>query len=150
MTADGGDGIIPDRAGTDRAPSPSARLRVRAATGDRFSGPPEGLDPAIAGLWPGLAADCREMAGGAEADMVILAQVVRAMDRLEAIRRAIEAEGVTVAGSTGQVRGHPLLTVEARLRAEVVQGLQMLGLAPSQTRRHSATVTRAGRLVRPR
>jgi P27 family predicted phage terminase small subunit len=67
-------------------------------------------------------------AGTAEVDLVVLEQVLRARDRLQAVSTKLDADGVTVTGSKDQVRPHPLLSVERALRAEVVAGLQQLGL----------------------
>jgi P27 family predicted phage terminase small subunit len=75
-----------------------------------------------------------------EPDLIVLADVLRAQDELDAIRQVIAAEGNMVAGSQGQVRPHPLLAVQRALRADVARGLERLWLTP----RHRA----AARLVR--
>lgn len=90
--------------------------------------PPGDLSADSRALWPGLAADVVSAMGGAEVDFLRLADVLRARDRLAAVTVALERDGVTVAGSKGQLRPHPLLTTEASLRREVADGLAALKL----------------------
>jgi hypothetical protein len=98
--------------------------------------------------WPGLVADITatwpRAAVPSEAVLVLLGNVLHALDRLDQIA-AVLAEGVTTEGSKGQVRAHPLLPVEAALRREVVKGFEELGLAGYAVR--NLGVDELGRLV---
>jgi P27 family predicted phage terminase small subunit len=78
---------------------------------------PEGLTKQSRDLWAGLRADLEAVNAGtatAEVDLVVLEQVLRARDRLQAVSTKLDADGVTVTGSKDQVRPHPLLSVERR------------------------------------
>lgn len=110
--------------------------------------PPEGLSLPAAARWAGLAADVQELGGGnaAEVDLVLLELVVRQGDRLEEVRLVLAEEGVTVVGSKGQKRPHPLLAAEGQLARDIAAGLERLGLTPKR-RPWRAVVTAAGRLV---
>lgn len=46
------------------------------------------------------------------AGLVILRTALEAFDRAQAARKAINKDGMTVKGRDGQIRSHPLLTVE--------------------------------------
>jgi len=110
---------------------------------------PEGLPQESRDLWCGLRADLEAVNAGAataEVDLVVLEQVLRARDRLQAVSQKLDADGVTVAGSKDQVRPHPLLSVERALRAEVVAGLKQLGLTGRSD--HRLHVDANGRIVR--
>ncbi len=93
---------------------------------------PADLSEASAALWPGLVADLEAANAGAEVDLILLADVLRARDRLAQVREILAAEGLTTTGSKGQTRPHPLLDVEASLRREVAVGLDRLGLSPNR------------------
>lgn len=110
--------------------------------------PPVDLSEPSQALWPRMVADLRAVTGAAEVDLLLLADLLRAVDRLSAVRDVLGAEGLTVPGSKGQTRGHPLLTVEASLRAEVAGSMERLGLAPTPARSNWTKVTGSGRLVR--
>ncbi len=107
---------------------------------------PPDLSPASADAWPGLAADLHAIHGGHEADFTLLANVLRAEDRLAGVAKAIGLDGVTVTGSKGQLRPHPLLAVETVLRREVAEGLDRLRLSPAK-RDAYWKVGRSGRLT---
>jgi hypothetical protein len=89
---------------------------------------PVGLSPEIAALWPGLASDLLVVTGGAAVDFRALADLLRIEDRLRQVRAALDADGVTVLGSTGQIRPHPLLVTEATLARAVRDGYNALHL----------------------
>ena len=72
------------------------------------------------------------------ADRIMIENVAGAQGELESIAAVIEADGTTVAGSRGQIRPHPLLGLERELRADVIGGLEKLGLDP----RHRAAARR--------
>lgn len=56
------------------------------------------------------------------AEMEVLAEVVSLLDEIDLLKVAIDADGVTVQGSTGQTRTHPALT-EIRQHRLAVQRL---------------------------
>lgn len=57
-------------------------------------------------------------------ELELLAEVCRRLDRIDAYRTVIDAEGLMVAGSMGQWVPHPLLAAE---RAEVTLVSKLLG-----------------------
>ncbi len=107
--------------------------------------PPPDLSPASQAAWPGLASDVAAVTRGAAVDFDLLADLLRARDRLATVSATLEADGVTVTGSMGQVRPHPLLSVEANLRKECADGLDRLGLTPNK-RSAYVRIDRAGRI----
>jgi hypothetical protein len=109
---------------------------------------PGDLSPESSALWPGLAADVAVAMGGGQVDFLALAGVLRAADRLAEIRAVLAAEGLTVKGSKGQSRPHPLLIAESVLRREVAQGMKSLRLSAAD--RHRFDVGDDGRLQRDR
>lgn len=108
---------------------------------------PAGLSEASAALWPGLAADVLAVAGGAEVDFLLLAELLHAMDRLAQVRAALAADGVTVAGSRGQARPHPLLATEVTLAGRVTAITEQLQLAPGLDRSNWYAVSADGRII---
>jgi len=60
--------------------------------------------------------------GLAAHESAILTQVCRIVDRLDAIEAELSGAALTVAGSTGQPRAHPLLA-EWRMQARVLESL---------------------------
>jgi hypothetical protein len=100
-------------------------------------------------LWPGFASDLAATWQNAErvsgVELVLLADVLRAMDRLRAIGHELAKAGPVVAGSRKQVRPHRLLRVEGELRGEVRRGFEKLGLSGWHTRNYR--VDAAGRFV---
>ncbi len=109
--------------------------------------PPADLSEASAALWPGLVADLEAAKAGAEVDLILLADVLRARDRVTEVRAILHSEGLTTTGSKGQTRPHPLLDVEASLRREVAVGLDRLQLSPAR-RTWVLEVDSSGRLRR--
>ncbi len=107
---------------------------------------PPDLSPASSDAWAGLAADLHAIHGGHEVDFTILANVLRAADRLAGVAETIGRDGVTVAGSKGQLRPHPLLAIEQSLRREVADGLDRLQLSPAKRDRYWR-LGRGGRLT---
>jgi P27 family predicted phage terminase small subunit len=60
----------------------------------------------------------------------LLAAALENLDRADAARRTVEAEGMTSkTQSTGALHVHPLLRVETEARWQAVKILQVLGLA---------------------
>jgi hypothetical protein len=62
------------------------------------------------------------------AGLQILATSLEAFDRLRAAQRAIKRDGQTMKDRFGQVRAHPLLSVERDARAAWLAGLKALNL----------------------
>ena len=62
------------------------------------------------------------------AGQIILRVALEALDRSQEARKAINKAGITVTGRDGQVRSHPLLTVERDNRAAFLAGLKALNL----------------------
>jgi P27 family predicted phage terminase small subunit len=109
---------------------------------------PAGLSVESVNLWKRLATDVIGIEGGCLSDWLVLEGMLRARDRQAEVRARIDTDGVTVEGSQGQLRPHPLLAVEATLARDIAAGLDRLGLA----RRYPAKdfeITAAGRLRRP-
>jgi P27 family predicted phage terminase small subunit len=96
------------------------------------SAPPD-LSQSAQRRWNDLIADLcviHDVREPAESDLIILAGLLRAQDELDAVQEAIKRGGTTVAGSRGQLRAHPLLSVERGLREEIARGLERLWLTP--------------------
>jgi hypothetical protein len=93
---------------------------------------PVGLSEPSAAAWPGLAADVIAASGGAELDFALLADVLRARDRLAEVGEILARDGLTTTGSKEQIRPHPLLESESALRREVSLGFERLRLAPNR------------------
>jgi hypothetical protein len=79
---------------------------------------PSGLGKAGRALWREVNAEF----GLAPHEAAILVQVCRTADRLDAIEAELDGAPLTVAGSTGQPRAHPLLA-EWRMQARVLESL---------------------------
>lgn len=61
-----------------------------------------------------------------ETEKLILDNLLAAQRRLDQLDAIIQAEGVTVSGSKGQLRPHPLLTEQRALRGEIARGIETL------------------------
>jgi hypothetical protein len=79
---------------------------------------PAGLGKAGRALWRDVMAEY----GLAPHERAILTQCCRCVDRLDAIETELSGATLTVAGSTGQPRAHPLLA-EWRMQARVLESL---------------------------
>src|SRR5512136_1953957 len=86
---------------------------------------PAGLSEAGANLWRKLSTEYRVDDAHGQAE---LALACRAADRLEACRKRIEKDGVSVRDRWGQVKPHPLLAAERDARAAVLAALRQLSL----------------------
>ena len=87
--------------------------------------PPRPLGQCGASLWQRVqreyaVTDC----GGVE----MLTQICEAVDRLRALRAAIDADGEVIRNRAGVPRAHPALRDEVQLRAFVVRTIEKLGL----------------------
>ena len=79
---------------------------------------PSGLGAAGKALWREVMAEF----GLAPHESAILVQVCRCVDRLDQIEAELAGAELTVAGSTGQPRAHPLLA-EQRMQARLLESL---------------------------
>jgi len=107
---------------------------------------PADLSPESQGDWPGLDADVTVTLGAAALDFSMLADVLRGRDRLAQVRDVLGREGLTVTGSKGQTRPHPLLITESVLRREVADSSAPKSVGSPATRGSEAHAHRpAGR-----
>jgi P27 family predicted phage terminase small subunit len=90
-----------------------------------MSKPPTHISAAAKKLWNDI---FREYSIDDAAGLAILRAALEAFDRSQAARKAINKAGMTVTGRDGQVRSHPLLTVERDNRAAFLAGLKALNL----------------------
>lgn len=79
---------------------------------------PSGLGKAGRALWRDINAGF----GLAPHESAILVQVCRCVDRMDAIEAELAGAALTVEGSTGQPKAHPLLA-EWRMQARVLESL---------------------------
>jgi hypothetical protein len=108
--------------------------------------PPESLGPAGGMFWKGVLADYDLSV----AELAILGRACRTLDVLTQIDTAIADDGVTVEGSVGQVRAHPLLrslvdletVLDAQLRT---MALPLTGEDEGQVRSRAAVVAAQAR-----
>lgn len=87
---------------------------------------PKSLSTESRALWQRIMVDydlASDIAG-----QELLLSLCQTLDRLAQCREAIEAEGLTVTGSTGQVRPHPLLAIEAENRRALLAHFRALKL----------------------
>jgi hypothetical protein len=61
-----------------------------------------------------------------EPEMELIADAVQTVSRLYRVVEQVEEEGLTVKGSTGQTKVHPLLKLEKELRREFKDSLARL------------------------
>ena len=119
---------------------------MRTGTAATVPPPPPDLTPQLQERWKGLASDVRAASGGAEVDYLLLADLLRAQQRLDEVRAVLATDGLIVIGSKGNTRPHPLLVTESALRREVAQGYERLLIAP-KFRSGYVTVNKAGRIT---
>ena len=82
-------------------------------------------------------------------DLAVLVVGLEALDRANAARRAIDADGLTVLDRFGQARPHPLLTAEVQARSQFLAGMKQLGLDYEPVSNQARTVAaRAARWSR--
>jgi P27 family predicted phage terminase small subunit len=72
-------------------------------------------------------------------DLAVLVVGLEALDRANAARDAIAAEGMTMADRFGQPRPHPLLTAETQARAQFLAAMKQLGLDYEPVTAHAQT-----------
>lgn len=61
-------------------------------------------------------------------DRAVLVKALEAWDRGEQARQRIDADGLTVTSRFGEVKPHPLLTVERDARSAFLAAMRQLGL----------------------
>lgn len=108
---------------------------------------PADLSPSTALSWARLVEDLHALGHASEVDLALLGDVLRAQDRLAIVAARLSQDGPVVTGSRGQVRPHPLLVIESRLRQEIASGFDRLGLSAAR-REWWATVDDSGRIQR--
>jgi len=106
----------------DHAGPGTARARLPGARPPR---PPAGLCPASRALWLRLQREYGITDSGGLALLELAAQAYR---RLVEARGILDAQGLTITNHRGEVRAHPLVTVERDARIAVVATLKQLGL----------------------
>lgn len=97
--------------------------------------PPDDLDERGAAFW-------REVTGAyaLRADeLELLAEAARCLDRLDELREAVEADGLTVTGRRGDVALHPAAKEERQVRLLLRLLLSQLGLTDLDTGETDAT-----------
>ncbi len=85
---------------------------------------PDGLGEAGASLWTAITAEYDLRPD----ELALLRSFCEVTDECRSLRQAIAEQGLTVAGSRGQVRPHPLLGALAQSRAMQVRLAAQLGL----------------------
>jgi hypothetical protein len=80
-----------------------------------------------------------------EVELILLAGVLPALDRLRMVGKELEKTGPVVDGSRKHARRHPLLRVQAELRGEVAKRFGRLGVSGWSTQNYR--VNAAGRFV---
>lgn len=92
-----------------------------------------------------------------DVEMELLKECARLLDECESLRNAVDSDGVTVAGSTGQTRVHPALGELRQHRLALGRLLAQLSLpdlddehllSPSQARGRKAAQTRWAKSTR--
>jgi hypothetical protein len=111
-----------------------------------FSNPPADLTEDAQARWPGLVADLSANGGRYEVDIRRLADTLRLEDRLDEVRGELHG-ALTAKGSTGQLKAHPLLAVEASLAKQIADGFAALKLSIAH-RPFKVVVDDDGRLKR--
>lgn len=102
--------------------------------------PPEGLGEAGSALW----ADVLAVYVLDPAELAMLREACRLVDELERLVVALRDAEVTAAGSTGQVRAHPLLDEVRKHRAAFAAALAALRLPVDGERVGRATASERG------
>ncbi|MEX0755764.1 MAG: P27 family phage terminase small subunit [Actinomycetota bacterium] len=87
-------------------------------------GPPKHLKRRSRAFWRSVVATYELTEG----DYVLLRSACETMDRLDEVRALIDEEGLTVPGSKGQLRPHPLLGAEKDARIGLARLLRELHL----------------------
>jgi P27 family predicted phage terminase small subunit len=85
--------------------------------------PPKALSAEARAIWQQLAS---EYGISDAAGLHVLRVGLEAHDRMRAAQKAIEADGATVTDRWGQVKAHPLLSVERDARAQFLAAVKQL------------------------
>src|SRR5687767_7773814 len=91
--------------------------------------PPAGLSEEARDLWVKTLA---EYSFDDAASLALLRQLCEALDGIRVCQHRIRADGLMITGASGQLRPHPLLTVEAEYRRSLLACTRALrlGTAP--------------------
>jgi hypothetical protein len=114
---------------------------------------PAGLGKAGRGLWRDLT---RRYEFDHEGELTILAAACRQLDSVAALEAAITADGLTVTGSTGQVRVHPAVAEARQGRlalSRLLSDLRIPSEDAGETEKRTTAAARraaAARWARPR
>ncbi len=103
--------------------------------------PASGLAARGRAFW-GHAVDTYELS---ETELSLLLECCRLMDECEALRQAIAADGMTVAGSTGQPRVHPAVGELRQHRLALGRLLSQLALPDEDDERLATPLQARGR-----
>jgi P27 family predicted phage terminase small subunit len=107
---------------------------------------PNGLEARGRALWRRAVADVDLDV----AELEVLREACRVADVCEALQAILERDGLTIAGSKGQLRHHPALTELRGQRAQLAQLLAQLDLGEDGQRLQSAASVRGRRAARSR
>lgn len=70
----------------------------------------------------------RECEGLEDSQLLILQGMLEAFDRMKEAQRKMKKEGITYKDRFGQIKVHPLATVERDCRSAIVHAYKVLGL----------------------
>jgi len=104
---------------------------------------PAGLGAAGKSLWSSILADVGDGWRLDARELHLLARACRTADELEALQAVVDRDGVTVAGSRGQVIAHPALAEARQLRLVQLRLLSALEMVDPQAAKRSATPAQA-------
>jgi P27 family predicted phage terminase small subunit len=86
--------------------------------------PPPHLGPDEQRIWRNVLREFK----GTDASLALLVSGLEAHQRARQCRQTIDEQGMTVEGTAGQMKAHPLLTVERAAWRAFSQTFKMLGL----------------------
>lgn len=87
--------------------------------------PPKGLSAEAKGLWREITS---EHVIDDAASRTLLRQLCESLDGVRACQKQVKRDGLMIAGSTGQLRPHPLLVTEAEYRRAILACVRALRL----------------------
>jgi len=97
---------------------------VPAAPPPNQPSPPSHLAPEEVQIWRDVVAEYR----GTTSSLALLANGLEAHQRARECREAIDKEGMTVEGTAGQLKAHPLLSVERAAWRAFLQTFKALNI----------------------
>lgn len=102
---------------------------------------PSGLSPRAVTLWSSCVSDFDL----SDFEQELLAEVVHTMTEIDALREALAADGVTVAGSRGQARVHPAVNEIRQHRMSLARLLKAIDLPSLDDEEPESWTTRNAR-----